>query len=97
MSNQGWRQTLVACAVGGAAVLTSALFASPAFAGGLYFTDRGVRPMGRGGAFVAGADDLGATYYNPAGLVHAKRQALADIGFMLFHSEYTRTARVWPS
>ncbi len=64
-------------------------------AGGLYFTDRGVRPMGRGGAFVAGADDLGAIYYNPAGIVHAKHHALADVAFVLFHSRYTRTARLW--
>ena len=95
MSNTGWRQTCFACAVGGATLLSSVLSSSPAFAGGLYFTDRGVRPMGRGGAFVAGADDLGAIFYNPAGIVHAKRQALADIGFVLFHSEYTRSARVW--
>ncbi|MGE3672490.1 MAG: hypothetical protein AB7K71_22655, partial [Polyangiaceae bacterium] len=37
-------------------------------AAGLYFSDRGVRPMGRAGAFIAGADDAGAIWYNPAGL-----------------------------
>jgi long-chain fatty acid transport protein len=63
-------------------------------AGGLYFTDRGVRPMGRGGAFVAGADDLGAIVYNPAGLVYARRQFLADMAWLLFHSEYSRAARI---
>ncbi|MFW5740300.1 MAG: OmpP1/FadL family transporter, partial [Myxococcota bacterium] len=83
------------CAVGGALLLTSVISPSPVFAGGLYFTDRGVRPMGRGGAFVAGADDLGAVFYNPAGIVHAKRQALADVGFVLLHSEFTRKARVY--
>ena len=29
---------------------------------------RGARPLGRAGSFVAGADDLEAIYYNPAGL-----------------------------
>ena len=51
--------------------------------------------MGRAGAFVAGADDLGAVFYNPAGIVHAKREFLADVGFMLFHTEFTRKSRVW--
>ena len=45
--------------------------AGPAFAGGLFLPGRGVRPMGRGGAFTAGADDLGAVWYNPAGLSFA--------------------------
>ena len=44
------------------------LHGADADAGGFYFSDRGVRPMGRAGAFVAGADDLNATYYNPAGI-----------------------------
>ncbi len=45
-------------------------------AGGLYFTDRGVRPLGRGGAFVAGADDAGSIAYNPAGLAFTGHQFL---------------------
>ncbi|MBI5537195.1 MAG: outer membrane protein transport protein [Deltaproteobacteria bacterium] len=85
-----------------ARVLTSAalvalsllVVAVDANAGGLFFSDRGVRPMGRGGAFVAGADDLGAIYYNPAGIVEAGNQVLADGSFMLFRSSYTRTARI---
>lgn len=40
-----------------------------ALAGGLYLPTRGVRPTARAGAFVAGADDLGALWFNPAGLV----------------------------
>ncbi len=44
-----------------------------AHAGGFYMTDRGVRPVGRGGAFIAGADDQHAVWYNPAGLIHAGR------------------------
>jgi long-chain fatty acid transport protein len=61
------------------ALLALALFtARPVAAGGLYFSDRGVRPMGRAGAFVAGADDLGAVWYNPAGLVDAGSSILVD-------------------
>ena len=59
-------------------------------AGGLYFSDRGVRPMGRAGAFVAGADDLGAIWYNPAGLADAGTSVLADFSWLRFTSEYTR-------
>jgi long-chain fatty acid transport protein len=68
--------------------------ARDAHAGGLYFSDRGVRPMGRAGAFVAGADDLGAVWYNPAGLADAKTGALVDFAFLRFSAEYTRQLRV---
>jgi long-chain fatty acid transport protein len=63
-------------------------------AGGLFFSDRGVRPMGRGGAFVAGADDLNAIYYNPAGLTDAGNQLMLDASLMFYQSAYTRQARV---
>ncbi len=63
-------------------------------AGGLYFSDRGVRPMGRAGAFVAGADDLGAIWYNPAGLAEAKSSLLADFSMLRFSSHYTRALRI---
>ncbi|HTJ83123.1 MAG TPA: hypothetical protein VL400_15500, partial [Polyangiaceae bacterium] len=43
----------------GLALACALAASSEAHAGGLYVTDRGVRPLGRGGAFVAGADDLG--------------------------------------
>ena len=39
-------------------------------AAGYYFTDAGTRGMARGGAFVAGVNDLSAQYYNPAGLMN---------------------------
>ncbi len=78
----------------GSAMLLMAM-SSGAGAGGLYTTERGVRPMGRGGAFVAGADDLGAVFFNPAGITHASRQVLGDVGFVLMHSKFTRVARVW--
>ncbi|HEY2516999.1 MAG TPA: outer membrane protein transport protein [Polyangiaceae bacterium] len=63
---------------------------SLAHAAGLYFSDRGVRPMGRGGAFVAGADDLGATWYNPAGIADAKQSFLVDFAWLNFGVDYTR-------
>jgi long-chain fatty acid transport protein len=50
--------------------------------------------MGRAGAFVAGADDLGAVWYNPAGLADAKTSALADFAFLRFDADYTRELRV---
>lgn len=74
-----------------AASLTSAPVAEGA---GLYFSDRGVRPMGRAGAYVAGADDLGAIWYNPAGLADAKTSALADFAWLRFDAEYTRELRI---
>ncbi|MCL2823447.1 MAG: outer membrane protein transport protein, partial [Polyangiaceae bacterium] len=74
------------------AVITTV--SSEAHAGGVYFTDRGVRPLGRGGAFVAGADDLGAIYYNPAGIVHANRQVFLDTSLVFMNAEFTRMDRV---
>jgi long-chain fatty acid transport protein len=62
--------------------------AGDAHAGGLYFSDRGVRPMGRAGAF--GADDLGAIWYNPAGLADAGSSVLVDFSWLRFSAEYTR-------
>lgn len=59
-------------------------------AAGLFTADRGVRPLGRGGAFVAGADDLGAIWYNPAGLADAGTTLFIDLAWMNFSSEYTR-------
>ncbi len=66
------------------------LIAPPADAAGLYLSERGVRPLGRGGAFVAGADDLGAMVYNPAGLFDAGKSVLFDASYVHFSSEYTR-------
>ena len=70
------------------------LFSNEARASGLYFSDRGVRPLGRGGAFVAGADDIGATWYNPAGLADSGTSILADFSWLHFSAEYTRQTNV---
>jgi long-chain fatty acid transport protein len=66
--------------------------AADARAAGLYFSDRGVRPLGRGGAFVAGADDLGAIWYNPAGIVDAPSSLLVDASWLHYTSDFTRQA-----
>ena len=63
-------------------------------AAGLYTADRGVRPLGRGGAFVAGADDLGAIWYNPAGLADAGTTIFIDLAWVNFSSEYARKTQV---
>jgi long-chain fatty acid transport protein len=78
--------------VGAASVMAALLAASTANASGLYTADRGVRPLGRGGAFVAGADDLGAIAYNPAGIFDAGTSLLIDASVILFRSDYTRQA-----
>lgn len=74
--------------------LASAALASaaPAKAAGLYYTDRGVRAAGRGGAYVAGGDDLGAIGYNPAGIYEAGTQMFFDASWLHFTSDYSRQA-----
>ncbi len=75
-------------------VCAAAAIAPPAHASGLYFSDRGVRPLGRGGAFVAGADDLGAVWYNPAGIIDADTSVLVDASWLHFSSDFTRRSQV---
>lgn len=67
---------------------------SEARAGGLYFSDRGVRPLARGGAFVAGADDLGAIWYNPAGIAEAGTSFLLDASWLDYGASFTRKSQV---
>lgn len=74
--------------------LAALAYAGTASAAGLFTADRGVRPLGRGGAFVAGADDLGAIWYNPAGLADAGTGVLVDFSWMSFSSEFTRRTNV---
>src|SRR5215475_13495196 len=72
-------------------------WSSVADAAGLYFSDRGVRPLGRGGAYVAGADDLGSIWYNPAGLADTGTTILADFSWLHFTSAFTRQTQVTAS
>jgi long-chain fatty acid transport protein len=68
----------------------------PARAGGMFVSPHGARPLGRGGAFVAGADDLNAIYYNPAGVALARGEGsggwsvLFDLGVVFQSVAYTR-------
>ena len=82
------RRLLIA-ALGIAAVM-ALVPPSPALAGGMFLTDRGTRPLGRGFAFVAGADDAGALAYNPAGIAFAGRQLFLDATLTLMDADYTR-------
>jgi long-chain fatty acid transport protein len=68
--------------------------AGDARASGLYFSDRGVVPLSRGGAWVAGANDVGSIWYNPAGLADAGTSILADFSWLHFTSEFTRRTQV---
>jgi long-chain fatty acid transport protein len=72
--------------------LAIALGAPSARASGLFSSQRGVRPVGRGGAFVAGADDLGAIAYNPAGIAEAGSQLLFDASIFQFSTSFARVA-----
>lgn len=62
-----------------------------ASAGGLFLAPRAVRPLARGGAFVAGADDVNALSYNPAGIAEAENSLLFDMGLPIHSSTYTRS------
>jgi long-chain fatty acid transport protein len=82
-----------------AAVTTAAFVASlagahDAGASGFFLTERGVRSLGRGGAFVAGADDAHSVWFNPAGLAHAGRSFLVDASYIGFSATYTRRGSV---
>jgi long-chain fatty acid transport protein len=59
-------------------------------AAGLFVSDRGVRPLGRGGAFVAGADDLGAIWYNPAGIADTPSSVLLDGSWVHYQDTFAR-------
>ena len=63
---------------------------APAEAGGLFLTDRGARPLGRGFAFVAGADDPQALWYNPAGIAWSGQQFLLDATLTFLRTDFTR-------
>lgn len=75
-----------------ALALTALLSPALSSAGGFYLTDRGVRPLGRGGAFIAGADDQHAVWYNPAGLISAGNGLLLDASLVNFNNTFTRSA-----
>ena len=83
--------------LGVATLAATVSIASIAPAAGLYYGDRGVRPLGRAGAFIAGGDDLGAIAYNPAGIYEAGGQFLIDGAWVHFTSDYSRQVLIQQS
>jgi long-chain fatty acid transport protein len=76
-------------------VLATVARGRSALAAGMFVTAHGARPLGRAGAFVAGADDLNAIFYNPAGVAaidygQTGWSGLLDAGFVLQNVAYTR-------
>ncbi len=59
---------------------------SAAQAGGFDLPDNGTQALGRGGAFVAKADDPTAIYFNPAGLARQRGTRLLFDGNVYLHS-----------
>ena len=72
-------------------MLTLLSLVLPAQASGYYFADSGTRALARGGAFVAGVDDLTAQYYNPAALTRIQKPTLNVNGWMV--GQYVRFDR----
>ncbi len=86
-----------AVVLGAAAVTVTAFGSTRAEAAGLFFSERGVRPLSRGGAYVAGADDASSITYNPAGLAFAGREFMVDASVLSYSGSYQRTALVHQS
>lgn len=71
------------------------LAAHTALASAYYFADVGVRAFGRAGAFVAGADDINAQYYNPAALTRIRGGELKfDLAFVNQYVMFDRADEV---
>ncbi len=67
------------------------VFSTRSLAGGMFLPCHGVRAMGRGCAFAAGADDPSGIWYNPATIGSRHRlQILVDAALVFHHLDYTR-------
>lgn len=76
-----------------ALALSAALFLlcpKSAQAGGFFLTDRGVLPLGRAGAFVAGARGIESLWYNPAGLAGTGRSIRIEGMATFLEASFTR-------
>lgn len=80
-------------------MLAIAAFATDAFAAGFYLPGRGVKPLGRGGAYVAsGEQNLNSLWYNPANLGGMERvQLTIDLGLIGLIFKHTRAPREMPN
>lgn len=77
--------------MGAAVALAGALGSAPVFADGGYYTGPlGARAAGRGGSFVARADDVTAISVNPAGLANLRGTHL-EIGNQVSYNGYSYT------
>jgi long-chain fatty acid transport protein len=72
------------------ALASTALWPAVASAGGFFLTERGARPLSRGFAFVAGADDASAIWHNPAGLADVGRSLFMDFTLSNMYGDFTR-------
>lgn len=63
---------------------------SETLAGGFYLTPQHTRPLGRGGAFVAGADGVSALWYNPAAIGNSGRQLELGANLNLLSATFQR-------
>lgn len=87
----------VAPVLAAAAAVASVLAADPARAGGFEIPDNGVFSLGRGGAFLARADDPTAVIWNPGALVKLRgTHLLVDHAFVVEHASFTRAASDLP-
>lgn len=85
--------TCVRWPLAAALLAAAALAAPPAWAGGYNLMPRGARSLGRGGAFVASADDLSAAWLNPARLAALRGvQVLGDLGMVVWDVDFQRAA-----
>ena len=88
---RGLAALMILAAVGGAT--------PAAQAAGLFLPGRGVKPLGRAGAFVAsGEGDLNSLWYNPANLAALGGSTLTvDLALVDLEFEFERAPRVLPS
>ncbi len=72
-----------------------ATLAGDAFAAGFYLPGRGVKALGRGGAYVvSGEQELGSIWYNPANLGGMEKlQLTIDLGLIGLSFKHTRAPR----
>ncbi len=79
-----------------ALLLLCVLVPASAFAGGFEIPDNGTRALGRAGAYVAGADEPSAIYYNPAALTRTSGTAVTANFHLLDHTaRFERSPLVW--
>ena len=72
-------------------LLGAATIAGPALADSGYFNgDLGARATGRGGAFVARANDVTAVSFTPAGMAKIRR-TMFEVGNQFSHTAYDYT------